>query len=271
VGPTVTEDPEHPQEKKLLKTLDGDGLCCPPPTTFVDFTPAFGTTYTYFVVGVFNDGTESSPATRTTSNFATKVTPSLPNLAWVSTTFTSCAEGSSPEVVVAGNAIALGVPRLTDALQPSCIHGASVSLPPLAGGTTGYQVTFSYNLFTWDSYNPSSTPLEDGQGYWDSFSVSVSKDAPYQNKGLTDPITTGNLPGLGFIWGGNRWDDALECNPSSVGCGGTIPATQTVTMPGNLSGTSYMNVVLDGFTSPESNHHHPSYGTITILNIARVP
>jgi hypothetical protein len=74
VGPTVTAS--DAQAKVRVGTRTGSEG--PPPTTFVDRNSettslASGTTYTYFVITVFNDGSE--PATRAISNFATVTTP----------------------------------------------------------------------------------------------------------------------------------------------------------------------------------------------------
>jgi hypothetical protein len=75
---------------------------------------------------------------------------------------------------------------------------------------------------------------------------------------LSDPITTYNLPGLGFIWGGTNYgDNTLESNTSEE---------TSVTIEGNSDGT-YLNVVLDTMTAPDSNHAHPSYGTIEIVSV----
>jgi len=150
-------------------------------------------------------------------------------------------------------------------------------LPPLTEANSHYRVTFRYKLSTWDSYNAVETSPYNGTGFWDSFSVSVS-NVPYQDLGLTDPVTTSNLPGLGFIWGGNDFADSptnkLECNPSTdpetnFGCTGPT-ATMEVNMEGNSEGASYLNVVLDTKTTPQSNHKHPSYGSIEIVSVVQV-
>ena len=196
-------------------------------------------------------------------------------LPWVATDTGSCdAVGEEiPDVTVDGNAVMMGLTTQSDTSQDSCIHGASALLPPLTGDNTKYEVTFTYNLFTWDSYNDASLPGP--TGFWDSFSVTVSKD-PYAALGLSDPITVGqsggDLTGVGFLWGGDDFG-GLECNPSAEGsCTGAIPAAETtVEIPGNGGGDSYLNVVLDTVTEPESNHAHPSYGTITILSVVQVP
>jgi hypothetical protein len=143
-------------------------------------------------------------------------------------------------------------------------------LPPL-GNNTKYQVTIAYNLFSWDSYVALGPP---GTGYWDSFSMSVSP-SPYQDLGLSDPLTTANLPGLGFVWGGSNFGDSLlECNPSTdetpFGCA-SVPEGQAVITMQAGAGANYLNIVLDTKTLPEGNHAHPSFGKIRILSVVAVP
>ena len=135
-------------------------------------------------------------------------------------------------------------------------------------------MTFNNTLFTWNSYNAPGTGTFAGTGYHDSFSVSVSSTPYDASLGLTDPI---DLPGLGFIWGGNDYaDNVLECNPSSnAGCGngtyeGLAPALRTVTMQASSS-DNYLNIVLDTLTPPETDGAHPSYGQIEIVSIDQVP
>jgi len=115
-----------------------------------------------------------------------------------------------------------------------------------------------------------------GTGYFDAFSVSASQ-VPYQDLGLFDPVDIGNLPGLGFIWGGTNFaDSVLECNPSTLGCGGGFtfdavdPAVLTVDLAAS-AGVNWLNIVLDTKSLPDANHIHPSYGRIRILSIVPVP
>jgi hypothetical protein len=245
------------------------------PTTYLDFTAPPDANLAYFVRAQFADLTLSG-----ISNFATIRTPSAPDLGWVATNSDNCTTGS-PQIVFAGNSVTMGVFDSVDAPgQPECVHGVSALLPPLAPGNTRYQVTFTYSLYSWDSYN---APAVSGNGYFDSFSVSVSTQ-PYASLTRLDPITTGEdggkLTGLGFIWGGTNYlDTRLECNPSTdspltFGCSSTLPAAQaTVNIPGNTGGNnnSYLNVVLDTITTPDHDLAHPSYGTIKILSVVQVP
>jgi hypothetical protein len=97
-------------------------------------------------------------------------------------------------------------------------------------------------------------------------------EAPYASVPLSDPITAGQLSGLGFLWGGTEFGDGqLDCNPSTVGCTSVPIGEDTVYIPGNTDGPNYLNVVLDTVTLPERNHAYPSWGTITIKAIVPVP
>ena len=242
-------------------------------TTYLDISAPPNANLAYFVRAQFADLTLSG-----ISNFATIRTPSAPDLGWVATNSDNCTVGS-PQIVFAGDEVTMGVASGDVPGQPTCVHGVSALLPPLAPGNTKYQVTFAYNLYSWDSYNAASAL---GTGYFDSFSVSVSTQ-PYASLNRIDPITTGEdggkLTGLGFIWGGTNYNDhLLECNPSTdspatFGCSAVPAAQTTVNISGNTGGNnnSYLNVVLDTVTTPASDLAHPSYGTIKILSIVQVP
>ena len=199
-------------------------------------------------------------------------------ISFVTTTGANCAPEETPEVTVSGSSVTMGVER-GDVSQNSCIHGASALLPALNGGNTKYQVTFRYNLFTWDSY---IADLSDrgGDGYWDSFSVSVSGGVPYASLTLKDPLSgpqdlaSGTSFNPGFVWGGaNFGDGILECNPAAVPCPTSLDsatAQRTEVIPGS-AGNNYLNVVLDTKTLPAGNHAHASYGRVRILSIRQVP
>lgn len=157
----------------------------------------------------------------------------------------------SPEVSISGDTIVLGIAdRPEDSEQNRTIHGASASLP----AASEYTISFDYELFTWDSYNPTTAGWT---GYWDAFSVSVS-DRPYWELPLSDPVTPNDISGLGFVWGGTLWADGVLEH---------VSGTKTFTAQGNPSGTNYLNVILDTLTEPESNHLFPSWGTVTITEV----
>jgi len=134
--------------------------------------------------------------------------------------------------------------------QSMASHGAAALLPASAS----YTVAFDYDLYTWDSYQPSTLSYK---GYWDSFSVSVSGQ-PYWQSSHTDPVTPGSLPGLGFITGGSTWGLGILQHYSG---------SETAVVAGNPSGTNYLSVILDTATLPSADNAYPSWGTITIKDV----
>jgi hypothetical protein len=162
------------------------------------------------------------------------------------------------EVVAAGATVTVGVAgRPQNGQQNEAYHMAATLLPPAAS----YTVKFQYNLSTWDSYNAPGTPnppFNGGTGHWDSFSVSIS-GAPYWQLPLSDPITTTQLPGLGFLWGGSSYGGNNPAQQSS--------STTTITIKGNPNGKNYLNVGLDTATLPDADTNYPSWGTFTIISI----
>jgi hypothetical protein len=168
----------------------------------------------------------------------------------------SCPEAA--EVIATGQTVTVGVAgRAQLNLQNTAYHMATTLLPP----ATSYTIKFSYNLSTWDSYNLPGTPnppFNGGTGYWDSFSVSVASQ-PYWKLGLTDPITTTELPGLGWMWFGSSYGGNNPVQQTSD--------TTTITIKGNPNGPNYLNVGLDTATLPDADNNYPSWGTFTILSI----
>jgi hypothetical protein len=174
-------------------------------------------------------------------------------------TWTTCSECPEPaEVNASGATVTVGVlGRSQYDSQNEAYHVASALLPPAAT----YRITFTYNLATWDSYNAPGTPnppFNGGTGYWDSFSVGVSSQ-PYWTLSLSDPLTSIEYPGLGFLWGGSSYGGN---NPAQQNSG-----TTTITVKGNPSGQNYLNVGLDTATQPSGDNNYPSWGTFTILDI----
>lgn len=162
-----------------------------------------------------------------------------------------------PEVSQADDEIMVGIAgRGESSTQNLTIHALSALLPR----AQEYAIEFTHQLNTWDSYNAPGTPnppFNGGTGYWDSFSLSVS-EVPYWDLSLQDPVTLGNLPGLGFIRGGTSFDDGfLE----------TFSGSEVAIVPGNEAGTNYLNVTLDTATEPEANHAFPSWGSFSIDRI----
>lgn len=162
------------------------------------------------------------------------------------------------ELVASGATVIVGVAgRAQGDQQNQALHMASTQLPPAAS----YKITFFYDLTTWDSYNAPGTPnppFNGGTGYWDSFSVSLSSQ-PYWQLTLSDPLTSTELPGLGFLWGGSSYGGN---NPAQNNAG-----TTTITVKGNPNGTNYLNVGLDTATFPDADTNFPSWGTFTIQSI----
>jgi len=174
-------------------------------------------------------------------------TPATPQFSW----FTCGYCPNPPEVNISGNTITMGVAnRLEDSEQPQSYHGAATLLPP----ASQYIISFDYDLYSWDSY---IAYTEAGKGYWDSFSVSVSSQ-PIWQASLSDPITPGNLTGLGFIWGGAKWGDHILKH---------VNGSRTVVVNGNPSGNNYLNVVLNTDSMPDADEYYPSWGTITIKSV----
>ncbi len=175
-------------------------------------------------------------------------------LVWETCTSDGVPCTQAPEVSFDGNTVImgeLGEGDTTGIGQNVSVHGGAAKLPP----GSSYDVTFQYHICTWDSYNAPGTGGYGDTGYWDSFSVSVS-DKPYWDMGYGDPVT------LPFVWGGERFlDNILECNNG----------TAAMNMVGDPAKDNYLNVVLDTGTSPDVNHAHPSYGTITIEKIVVNP
>jgi hypothetical protein len=142
-------------------------------------------------------------------------------------------------------AIQVGVAgRPEDGQQPNAFHGASAQLI----AAKQYQVTFNYDVSTWDSYNAS-------YGYWDSFSASVTS-VPYpQVSFLTDPL---NLP---FVTGGAEWGGHVLQH---------YTGTQTITVSFNVSSVHYLNFVLDTQTQPQGDTNYPSWGTFTVTAVRAI-
>ncbi|WP_337176875.1 CARDB domain-containing protein [Paludisphaera sp.] len=155
----------------------------------------------------------------------------VPSLAWV----------AYGDASVSGDTITMGTPGDASDIQQSGFHGASAKLSP----GRDYQITFDYDLSTWDAYNNDS----DGGGFWDSFSVSVT-GVPYpQLSILNDPL---QFP---FVWGGDSYTDgALE----------QTNGTRTITVRFNVKREYYLNVVLDTTTSPTADSAYPSWGSVTV-------
>ncbi|WP_428939157.1 hypothetical protein [Fontivita pretiosa] len=140
-------------------------------------------------------------------------------------------------------ALTVGVPdRSHRDSQDIGVHGASLRL--FSPEPDGYTVEFSHALYTWDSYV--EAPGQEGTGYWDSFSVSVT-DRRYPDLELTDPV---NFP---FVWGGSNYSDGNLEHTSGTNI--------TLTFAGTLGGENFLNFVLDTKTPDGADGAYPSWGT----------
>jgi hypothetical protein len=154
----------------------------------------------------------------------------------------------SPEVDEKGWSISMGVAgRPENGQQAVSRHGVSAGLPP----SDSYKITFQCDLFSWDSYNPATTP---GTGFWDSFSISVTDNKFWEIPGLSDPLT---FPF--YLFGGGSFGDGILKKSGAV--------TKTATASANVSGVTYLNVILDTGTLPESDTNFPSWGTCKIKKV----
>jgi hypothetical protein len=154
----------------------------------------------------------------------------------------------APEVDEKGWSVTMGVAgRSESGQQAVSSHGVSAGLPP----SNSYTVTFQCNLFSWDSYNPANAP---GTGFWDSFSISVTNNRFWEIPGLSDPLT---FPF--YLFGGGSFGDGILKQSGAV--------TKTATATANASGVTYLNVILDTATFPESDNNFPSWGTCKIKKV----
>ena len=163
------------------------------------------------------------------------------------------------EVGVSGNTVTIGIAGdIEGGSQPQAVHGAAMELAP----ADMYQVTFAYDLHTWDSYDdPSNTTPLGGHGWWDSFSVSISQNQYWNLTDLSDPIDGDAELSLGWIWGGAAFGNGIKY---------TTSGTATVMMNGDPTQANYLNVVLDTLTDPHHNGAYPSWGEIEIVEVVPV-
>lgn len=210
------------------------------------------------IAGLYTESSSEMTTTHILVMFSIIVTAIMAPLSSVniptSTEFSWITCGSCPyppEVSISNNTIVMGVAnRPETGTQPRSYHGAATMLPP----ASQYAITFDYSLYSWDSY---ISLTEAGKGYWDSFSINVSSQ-PLWLVSPADPITPNNLPGLGFIWGGEKWGDHVLKH---------VNGTKTVIVQGNPSGNNYLSVVLNTQALPHTDDYYPSWGTIVIRSV----
>lgn len=163
----------------------------------------------------------------------------VPSLTWTTYGEASVTQAASSDT------IQVGVPGRTETdQQPNAFHGASA---PLIAAKQ-YQVTFNYDISTWDSYNAS-------YGYWDSLSASITS-VPYpQVQFLMDPL---NLP---FVVGGAEYGGHVLQH---------YTGTKTITVSFNVASAHYLNIVLDTSTQPQGDTNYPSWATFVVTAVRTV-
>jgi hypothetical protein len=161
---------------------------------------------------------------------------------------------------------------LEDDDQPEGVYGVGALLPTLAPGTW-FEMSFDWLFQTWDSYNdpevtgidtqPNDEPVE-GTGWWDSFSVTITKGGYYWDMDLTDPINTDpDIEELFVLEGGTSYGD--EYLESYSG-----PTTMFTYVPPD-DGDYYLNFILDTKTNPDSDTAYPSWGVFSDITVEVVP
>ena len=130
-------------------------------------------------------------------------------------------------------------------LQPRVWHSAGTVLP---GNLNGYRADFTYDLYTWDSYNPWNAPQK---GYWDNFGVELDNTSYLWNRvpAVSDPMAAGANH---WIQGGTTWGDGI-CEYYGGNASVTIAGAGT----GN---TTYLSVYLSTDVDPHRDRLFPSWG-----------
>ena len=129
-------------------------------------------------------------------------------------------------------------------LQNQQWHAAGTMLP---GNINGYQVDFTYDLNTWDSYNQPN-PLK---GYWDNFGVELDNTSFLWHRvpAVNDPMAAGANH---WLLGGTTWGDGI-CE--------TYSGNTSVTIAGAGAGnTTYLSTYLSTEVMPERDNLYPSWG-----------
>lgn len=123
-------------------------------------------------------------------------------------------------------------------------HGFSGGLP----ANPTYQVDLDCDLNTWDSYN---APSASSTGYWDVFLVSILP-VRYWDSAPSDPIAAP------FTFGGSKYGDGL---PNSV------KKKFSLTISADAQSSTFLNVLLDTGTVPNSDSSYPSWGKCIVLKV----
>lgn len=155
--------------------------------------------------------------------------------------------------------------------QTQAIFGASTQV----SGYYGYVVDFSFDGFTWDSYNQTQ-PVNEGasDGYWDLFGLNINSDDQYYwdmvsggsgsaNDPLfsTDPAgsavveTGGALSGTTWGWGGLDY---------AAGFFEELHGDFSISMTGDVSEVFSISAFLDTATPEDSDEAYPSWGCFNL-------
>lgn len=160
---------------------------------------------------------------------------------------------SSPDAneISFGQTVVTGVNEInlnSSASQPIGIFGAGFTLT-----SKNVDVNFDSDLYSWDSYSPSTTA---GTGYWDAFVVMISDVDYYWNLGgLSNPITADAST---FVWGGDNYlDGILDNYTTAPGSGDTVSANS------GAATQWYVSFVLDTKTPP-ADTNYPSWGSFHV-------
>ena len=155
--------------------------------------------------------------------------------------------------------------------QTQGVHGVAV---PIA--VNGVSVTFDWNLFTWDSFNAID-------GYYDSFSVTLTKNEPYWDKLFTDPVVGDAVhseildvtPAFTFLGGAvNEEFGGYDFGNGTLEISSSLPQTFNLVDSGNpigAPGNYFVNFVLDTNTNPSADSAFPSWGTYSGVDVSPVP
>jgi len=150
---------------------------------------------------------------------------------------------------------AAGQPRT--GMQPAGMYGISLPLAP----ATSYDVTFSSQWSTWDSYSNSM----DG-GYFDAFSLSLSA-TPYSEiaRPNADLLTNASFHfGFSSPGGGEtRGSGTLQ----TTGGAGRVTTNIPGFANGLFQGNNFLNVILDTSAGPNADTKWPSWGSYQLVDI----
>jgi hypothetical protein len=128
----------------------------------------------------------------------------------------------------------------------------------LGGGWISHTVQFTYDLYSWDSYN-------DIWGYGDVFVLALTENEPYWNLPITHPVWDDPQliwPVVVTIWGAEEWGDGtLERRYGS-------DALQAQAFDVDWTKDYYLNIILD---TSNGGDMFPSWGYVSQFQIQSTP